>query len=72
MFDIQAVTIAPFKHEMYKKTVSDSIDDSYNEVCKIFDLLNIKNLIVIDAVTKRYIKINIESGEVTSNYEKNL
>ncbi|MBO4816318.1 MAG: nucleoside hydrolase [Clostridia bacterium] len=43
IFDIEAITIAPFKHEMYKKTVSDSIDDSYNEACKIYDLLGIDN-----------------------------
>lgn len=40
LFDIKAITIAPFKHSGYKKTISDSIDDSYNETIKIFDYLN--------------------------------
>lgn len=29
LFDIRAITIAPFKHSGYAKTVSDSIEDSY-------------------------------------------
>lgn len=40
LFDIKAITIAPFKHSGYKKTISESIDDSYNETIKIFDYLN--------------------------------
>lgn len=40
LFDIKAITIAPFKHSGYKKTISDSIDDSYNETIKIFNYLN--------------------------------
>ena len=43
LFDIEAVTIAPFKHKMYPKTIFDSIDDSFAEACKIYDFLKIKD-----------------------------
>lgn len=42
IFDVQAITIAPFKHSMWKKTVSESIDASYDETCKLYDYLDIK------------------------------
>ena len=32
--------------------------------------LHIKNLIVLDAITKRYIKINMETGEIIVNFNK--
>ena len=35
IFNIEAITIAPFKHSKWQKTVSESIDASYNEACKI-------------------------------------
>lgn len=43
IFNIEAITIAPFKHSKWQKTVSESIDASYNEACKIFDLLDLKD-----------------------------
>lgn len=43
IFDVQAITIAPFKHSMWKKTVSESIDASYDETCKLYDYLNISD-----------------------------
>ena len=43
IFDVQAITIAPFKHSMWKKTVSESIDVSYDETCKLYDYLNISD-----------------------------
>lgn len=41
LFDIKAITIAPFKHDGYSKSVFDSIGNSYKEVIKIFDYLGI-------------------------------
>lgn len=43
MVDIQAITICPFKHSKYDYSVSDSIDDSYDEIAKILDYLDIKD-----------------------------
>ena len=43
IFDIQAITICPFKHTKYEYSVSDSINDSYDEVSKILDYLNIED-----------------------------
>lgn len=63
VFDIEAITIAPFKHEKYTKTVSDSIDDSYNEACRIFDLLNINNKSMIYKGSRNY----LSNGYVESN-----
>lgn len=47
LFDIKAITIAPFRTDVYQKNVSDSIDDSYNAACTIFDYLNINNKSII-------------------------
>lgn len=55
LFDIKAITIAPFKHSGYSKTVSDSIDDSYNETCKIFDYLNISDKSLIYKGSRGYL-----------------
>lgn len=43
IFDLQAVTISPFKHSKYEKTIEESIDDSYNEACLIYDLFGISD-----------------------------
>ena len=43
IFDIEGITIAPFKHKKYDGTVSNSIDDSYNEACKVYDFLDIND-----------------------------
>ena len=43
VFSVEAITIAPFKHKKYNKPVADSVDDSYNETCKVFDLLGIND-----------------------------
>ncbi len=55
LFDIKAITIAPFKHSGYLKTVSDSIDDSYNETTKIFDYLNISDKSLIYKGSRGYL-----------------
>lgn len=38
---LDGVTIAPFKHSGYDKTVAQSIDDSYAEAVKIFELCRV-------------------------------
>lgn len=58
LFDIKAITIAPFKHSGYSKTVSESIDDSYNETCKIFDYLDIKDKSIIYKGSRNYLSNN--------------
>ena len=55
LFDIKAITIAPFKHSGYSKTVSDSIDDSYDETVKIFDYLNISDKSIIYKGSRDYL-----------------
>lgn len=55
LFDIKAITIAPFKHSGYAKTVFDSIDDSYNETIKIFDYLNILDKSLIYKGSRDYL-----------------
>lgn len=55
LFDIEAITIAPFKHSGYSKTVSESIDDSYNETCKIFNYLGISNKSIIYKGSRDYL-----------------
>lgn len=56
IFNIQAITIAPFKHEKYKSTVSQSIDDSYDEACKIYTLLGIDDKSNIYKGSRGYLK----------------
>lgn len=55
LFDIKAITIAPFKHDGYSKSVFDSIDDSYNEAIKIFDYLGIINKSLIYKGSRDYL-----------------
>lgn len=55
LFDIKAITIAPFRTSVYQKTVSDSIDDSYNAACTIFDYLNIDNKSIVYKGSRNYI-----------------
>lgn len=55
LFDIKAITISPFKHSGYSKTISESIDDSYNETCKIFDYLNISDKSMIYKGSRGYL-----------------
>ena len=56
LFNIQAITIAPFRHEKWQKTVSDSIDASYSEACKVFDLLVLKDKSLIYKGSRDYLK----------------
>ena len=63
LFDVKAITIAPFKHSGYSKTVSESIDDSYNETCKIFDYLSINDKSLIYKGSRDY----LSSGYDTDN-----
>lgn len=56
LFDIEAITIAPFRHEKWNGTVSDSIDASYKETCKIYDLLEIKDTSNIFKGSRNYLK----------------
>lgn len=55
LFNIKAITIAPFKHSGYSKSVSDSIDDSYNETVKIFDYMNIEDKSIIYKGSRDYL-----------------
>ncbi len=55
ILDIKAITIAPFKHSGYQKSVFHSIDDSYNETCKIFDYLNISDKNIIYKGSRDYL-----------------
>lgn len=43
LFNVKAVTISPFKHSKYEYSISQSIEDSYNEAITIYDLLGIKD-----------------------------
>lgn len=56
IFNIDAITIAPFRTEKWQETVSDSIDESYNEACKIFDLLGLKDKSIIYKGSRDYLK----------------
>ncbi len=67
LFDVKAITIAPFKHSGYQKTVSDSIDDSYNEACKIFDYLNITDKSIIYKGSRNYLSNNYEESSEAVN-----
>lgn len=67
LFDIQAITIAPFKHSGYSKTVSDSIDDSYIETCKIFDYLNINDKSIIFKGCRNYLSNGYEENNDAVN-----
>lgn len=55
-FDIQAITIAPFKHSEWKKSVSESIEESYHEACKIFQFMGIKDTSLIYKGSRDYLK----------------
>lgn len=56
IFNIDAITIAPFRTEKWQENVSDSIDESYNETCKIFDLLGLKDKSIIYKGSRDYLK----------------
>lgn len=65
LFDIGAITITPFKHSGYSKTVSDSIDDSYDETIKIFHYLNIFDKSMIYRGSRNYLcNQYVEENEV--------
>ena len=34
-FDVQAITVAPYRHEKVKETIAEGTEKSYNEICKI-------------------------------------
>ncbi len=73
IFNIEAITIAPFKHSKWQKTVSESIDASYNEACKIFDLLDFIEAVKVVFESKVRLTIlpcsPITSNLMTSIYE---
>lgn len=56
IFDVQAITIAPFKHSRWEKSVSESVDASYEEACKIYDYLGIKDKSNIYKGSRDYLK----------------
>lgn len=68
VFDIQAITIAPFKHSKWDKTVSESIDASYAEACKIYDLVGITDKSNIYKGSRDYLKNGYD--EVSEAVEK--
>lgn len=41
IFNVKAITIAPFKHSKWNGTVAESVDASYKEACKLYDYLGI-------------------------------
>lgn len=43
LFFIEAITISPFKHSRYDYSVSDSINDSFDEIAKILDYFHIED-----------------------------
>lgn len=47
LFDIEAITISPFKHSKYNYPVSYSVDDSFDEISKIFDYLGIEDRSIV-------------------------
>jgi len=60
-FNIEAITIAPFKHSKYEYPVEYSINDSFDEISKIYDFLDIQD------------KSNIYKGStnyLTNGYEE--
>lgn len=76
LFDIKAITIAPFKHSGYSKTVSDSVDDSYDITCKIFDYLNIEDKSLIykgsrDYYSNGYTKENDAVNKIIKEAKEN-
>ena len=54
MFHIEAITIAPFKHSKYDDPIEYSINDSFDEVSKIYDYLGIQDKSNIYKVSKNY------------------
>lgn len=55
LFDVKAITLAPLRTDVYQKNVSDSIDNSYNAACTIFDYLNINDKSIIYKGSRDYI-----------------
>lgn len=39
-FDVQAITVAPYRHVETKETIAEGTDKSFNEICKICKWLN--------------------------------
>ena len=68
VFDVQAVTIAPFKHSKWNKTVSESIDASYEEACKIYDLVGITDKSNVYKGSRDYLKNGYD--DITEAVEK--
>lgn len=60
-FNLEAVTIAPFKHEHWKKTLADSVNASFNEACKIYDYFNLEKSNIYKGST----------GYLTNGYNEN-
>lgn len=56
MFDVKAITIAPFKHSMWKGTVAESVDESYKEACKLYDYLGIHDYKTIVKGSRDYFR----------------
>lgn len=55
LFDIETITIVPFRMDIDQDDVSNSIDDSYNATCKIFDYLNIDDKSMMYKGSRNYI-----------------
>lgn len=60
MFNVKAITIAPFKHSMWKGSVAESIDASYKEACKLYDYLGIHDYTTIVKGSRDYFKNGYE------------
>ena len=56
IFNVKAITIAPFKHSKWNGTVAESVDASYKEACKLYDYLGIHDYSNILKGSKDYFK----------------
>ena len=56
IFNVKAITIAPFKHSKWNGTVAESVDASYKEACKLYDYLGIHYYSNILKGSKDYFK----------------
>ena len=56
IFNVKAITIAPFKHSKWNGTVAESVDASYKEACKLYDYLGIHDYSNILKGSRDYFK----------------
>ena len=71
IFNVKAITIAPFKHSKWNGTVAESVDASYKEACKLYDYLGIHYYSNILKGSKDYFKNGFieETDAIKKMYE---